>query len=384
MDREFQHDFCPPNASPFTGRAKLTVEQIEDAGLLEVLQAPGAGFGHWKILDQLLAEGRPFVFQEPLGQSREVKVALSGLFGRFVARAYLTRYLDFQFFAHVATKGVVLDNSLNLGVKKKQPGDLPDWVAAPANRSTIAVAEAKGSHDPAGPWRALERAWLQANRVDIEMRRKRLSVKRIAIVTRWGVGSGVPATPWIAVRDPVEEGEVSDPGIDSAAFVGIVRHHIANLVDPLGHTELAASLRLLTSASRYDREALADHAHRHVDEAATATDRSDDPRGPLIGGVVSRAGPFQEPALPPETLELLDSLDLRPTFVGVNSALAHAAVQGDESQIQAAMAVARARSLTRGDVASSTRADMPADGGTTGGRQQVGARVIRLTRRTPE
>ena len=98
MVREFLHEFWPPDESPFSGPARLTVEEIEAAGLLEVVQAPGAGFGHWRILDELLAPGTPFVFREPLGQSREVKVALSGLFGRFVARAYLTRYLDLQFF----------------------------------------------------------------------------------------------------------------------------------------------------------------------------------------------------------------------------------------------------------------------------------------------
>jgi hypothetical protein len=33
------------------------------------------------------------VFKEPLGQAREVKTALSGLFGRFVVRVYMERYL---------------------------------------------------------------------------------------------------------------------------------------------------------------------------------------------------------------------------------------------------------------------------------------------------
>ncbi|WP_245441937.1 hypothetical protein [Mesorhizobium hawassense] len=64
---------------------------IEDAGIREVLQTPGAAYGAWSILDALLTPtgvGTPFIFREPLGQAREVKVALSGLFGRFVARAY--------------------------------------------------------------------------------------------------------------------------------------------------------------------------------------------------------------------------------------------------------------------------------------------------------
>ena len=38
-----------------------------------------------------LGAGTPFVFRDPLGKAREVKVALSGLFGRFVARAAPTR-----------------------------------------------------------------------------------------------------------------------------------------------------------------------------------------------------------------------------------------------------------------------------------------------------
>ncbi|MEX2374520.1 MAG: hypothetical protein WD942_02910 [Dehalococcoidia bacterium] len=72
----------------------MDVSEIEDAGIREVLQTPGAAYGAWSILDALLAPtgaGTPFIFRQPLGQAREVKVALSGLFGRFVARAYQPR-----------------------------------------------------------------------------------------------------------------------------------------------------------------------------------------------------------------------------------------------------------------------------------------------------
>ena len=387
MDREFLHDFCPSGASPFAGPARLTVEEIEDAGLLEVVQAPGAGFGHWRILNQLLAQGSQFVFREPLGQSREVKVALSGLFGRFVARAYLTRHLHQKFFAHVTLKGIVLDQSINLQVIKKCRGDLPDWIAAPAAQAPLTVAEAKGSHDPTGPFRALERAWAQANRIRVERDGQRLSVKRVAVVTRWGVSTGGPSTPWIAVRDPVEEGDVSDPETEAAAFVGIVRHHIANLVGPLGHADLAGSLRSLTSAGAHDdREALVEDAHRHLQEAAASTARSDEAGKPLIGGIVSRAGPLRVPAVPPSTLEALDSLDLRPAFVGVNRDLARAAIQGYASGIRAAMEdVSTAAGEARDDAGSVTRAAAPAervDAAADWG--SAGARVIRLTSRTPE
>lgn len=387
MDREFQHAFWPSRASPFAGPARLTVEEIEDAGLLEVIQAPGAGFGHWRILGQLLVPGTPFVFREPLGHSREVKVALSGLFGRFVARAYLTRYLNLQFFAHVGLNGVVLDHSLNLRMTRESRGDLPDWVAAPANFGTIAVAEAKGSHDPAGPWRALGRAWTQAKRIRVEKGQQRLSVKRVAVVTRWGVSNGVPSTPWIAVRDPLDEGDISDPEVDAAAFVGVVRHHIANLVDSLGHADLAASIRLLTSAPTYgDREALVDDAHGHLEKAAASSDRSDEMGDPLIGGIVSREGPLRIAAAPSETLKMLDSLDLRPAFVGVNAALARAAIHGDVSRIRAAVEHATGTpGRTRDYTALGARADAsPERAGTASSRQHVGARVIRLTNRAPE
>jgi len=105
MLRTFLHDFHPPSANPIVGpTVGLTVQEIENAGIKEVLQTPGAALGSWALLDALLTPTgarSPFVFREPLGQSREVKVALSGLFGRFVARAYLERYFGLSVFTHV-------------------------------------------------------------------------------------------------------------------------------------------------------------------------------------------------------------------------------------------------------------------------------------------
>ena len=75
-------------------------------------QTPGAAFGSWTILEALLeptGDGTPFVFRRPLGEAREVKVALSGLFGRFVARAYLERYLAIFHFTTWDNCNVVLD-----------------------------------------------------------------------------------------------------------------------------------------------------------------------------------------------------------------------------------------------------------------------------------
>jgi hypothetical protein len=97
MTRKFLHQFEPEALSPvpYPGHeVELTVQEIEAAGILEVLQRTGARVGSWSLLEALLDPGTSqFLFRVPLGAAREVKVAVSGVFGRFVARAYLSRYL---------------------------------------------------------------------------------------------------------------------------------------------------------------------------------------------------------------------------------------------------------------------------------------------------
>ena len=74
MTRTFPHSFDPPTASPTTDpTANLDVSDIEDTGIQEVLQTPGAAYGAWSILDVQLTStgaGTPFIFREPLGQVR--------------------------------------------------------------------------------------------------------------------------------------------------------------------------------------------------------------------------------------------------------------------------------------------------------------------------
>ena len=96
---QFNHTFDPASAAPAGAQVDLSLVEIEDAGLMEMLQTPGAALGTWSLFDALLQPGSTaFIFREALGKSREVKVAISGLFGRFVARAYATRYLGFTHF----------------------------------------------------------------------------------------------------------------------------------------------------------------------------------------------------------------------------------------------------------------------------------------------
>ena len=261
MTRTFRYEFDPAQEDPIGGQddVELTVQEIEDAGLREVLQTPGAALGSWAILDALLeptGDGTPFVFRRPLGEAREVKVALSGLFGRFVARAYLERYFHLPVFVHLGHLPIVLDGPLHIVITRCASGDLPDWVACKSDLSDLTVAEAKGSSNQQGPRQALERAWKQAQRVDVLQGGCPVTVKRLAIVTRWGVATGEPLDPQMSVRDPIDEGEPISREVEDAIYVGLFRHHLANLLTRLGHAALPNSLRHLASADSDSDERL--------------------------------------------------------------------------------------------------------------------------------
>jgi hypothetical protein len=250
MTRTFIHSFDPASASPVSGpTVDLEVSEIEDAGIREVLQTPGAAYGAWSILDALLAAtgpGTPFIFKEPLGQAREVKVALSGLFGRFVARAYLERYFNLSVFAHLGSRTIDLDRRRKVKIQRLARGDLPDWIACASDLSSLTVAEAKGCHDVGGPAKTLDRAWKQAGRINVTARGRKITVKRIAVATRWGIATAGPTDAQLSVRDPIDEGEPIDPEETDALFIGLLRLHIANLIKPLGHAQLAGALHRLT------------------------------------------------------------------------------------------------------------------------------------------
>lgn len=339
MTRTLLHSFAPPAESPVAGpTVDLEVSSIEDAGIREVLQTPGTAYGAWSLLDTLLTPtgaGTPFIFKEPLGQAREVKVALSGLFGRFVARAYLERYFNLSIFAHLGSRVIDLDRRRKIKVKRLSRGDLPDWIACASDLSSLTVAEAKGCHDVGGPAKALDRARAQAKRIDVTVKDRKVSVKRIAIATRWGMAAAGPSEAFLSARDPVDEGDPIEPKDQDSLFIGLFRLHIANLIKPLGHAELAGALQRLTHQPFPQRlqddlgraRALLDAAPVREVEKATAL-------GGLIGGVVTRAGPITEADVAPADQEALARLNLRPIFVGIDRDLIRAAIDAEPQAVR--------------------------------------------------
>lgn len=339
MTRTFFHSFDPPAASPVSGATvDLEVSEIEDAGIREVLQTPGAAYGAWSILDALLTPtgaGTPFVFREPLGQAREVKVALSGLFGRFVARAYLERYFNLSIFAHLGSRTIDLDRRRQVKITRLSRGDLPDWIACAADLSSLTVAEAKVCNDVGGPAKALDRAWAQARRIDVTARGRKVTVKRIAIATRWGMAAAGPADAHLSVRDPVDEGEPIEPVEKDGLFIGLLRLHIANLIKPLGHNELAATLHRLTQQA-FPRRLQDDlgRARAMLDAAPVREVEKAAAMGGLIGGIVTRAGPITGADVAPGEQEALARLNLRPVFVGIERDLIRAAIDADPQAVR--------------------------------------------------
>lgn len=345
MKRTFTYSFEPPHLDPVspTGSStiSLSTRHIEDAGVREVLQTPGAALGSWALLDALLhptGAGTPFLFRQPLGHAREVKVALSGLFGRFVARAYLEHYLGLSIFIHLAGDRMVVDASRRIEVVRLENGDLPDWVACATGRTKLTVAEAKGSHDWFGGEQTLERAWTQVQRVAIKVRGKRVSVKRIAVVTRWGAATIGPADARLIVRDPDEAGEPISPDEERALFDGLFRLHLANLIEPLGHAELARSLRAFNESPTVDGQraarAQARRALRRAGVIDAGAGMTNTAVGPLVGGILTRAGPLRAASLSASDRETLTRLDLRPMFVGVELGVLKDAVEGDQPLAQ--------------------------------------------------
>ena len=153
---------------------------------------------------------------------------------------------------------------------------------------------------------------------------------------------GGPPDPWISVRHPVDEGDPTEQGEEDAMYVGLFRHHVANMITKIGHTELARAIRDLTAPSVHRGDVGADQgdksAREILDEAPRVAFAHDDERLTLVGGLVTRAGPIPELGVSRTELEVLARLDLRPVFAGIERELLHAAIKGDSSIIREALA----------------------------------------------
>jgi hypothetical protein len=320
LPRTFDYRFDPAALDPLGGSATatLTVQEVEDAGLKEILQTPGARFAPWSVLAGLLVAGRahaPFVFDEPLGRTRETRRALSDLFARCVARAWLERHLGLAAFCHV--------DAATPWIRRNAPGDLPDWLAVDLATGRLAIAEAKGCRAKAGVDAALARAWDQAQRIDVMAGGGLAAVDRIAVAMHWGV-RGRSATTRLVVRAAAGADSADDP---VAARAGLVRAHFANLLVGLGFPRLAAALRAISAAppERLPQRLRAAH---DLLAAARSTFVEGLPTAHLVGRLLTRSGPTPALHVTDDERRALGRLRLHPQFVGIERSALAAAIDG--------------------------------------------------------
>jgi hypothetical protein len=213
-------------------------------------------------------------------------------------------------------------------------GDLPDWVGW--GTSGLSIIEAKGCHDKVGPQLALSRAFLQACRAEIRVRRRLAAFKRFAIATRWGVAPPSAMSPMLWVRDPETPGDGVPLEDALEVGIGVARNHYSALLGSLGLIELSDGLRRLSSArSSSERSQAISSAQSALARTPTRQIRIDtgkEPTDELIGGYVTRAGPIGAELLTTDR-QVLSRLDMAPAFVGIERRILKAAIEGNSSQM---------------------------------------------------
>jgi hypothetical protein len=260
---------------------------------------------------------------------------LSGLFGRFVARAYLTRYLGYSEFVHITKPPMRITRAANAQLVRLHRGDMPDWVLWHPTLRQLAIAEAKGCHDRKGPDAALQRAWTQAHRADVEVNGQPVPLKRFAVASRWGIAAPPSMDPKLFIKDPEESDRHISENDRDELELGMVRRHYAALLRGLGYGELSKQLFAL---AELPPSFVFDFAEASAKNEFNSLHRRDiklptgvlAPEDTLIGGFVTRAGPAQRDIqISVAESETLSKVGLRPSFVGIETERLAAAIDGD-------------------------------------------------------
>ena len=328
----------------------LSVSNIEEVGLMEVLQPSGAKYGNWDFLEELLVEkphNESFVFENQLAAAREVKVSLSCLFGRFVARTYLQKYFGMTNFFHLQSDEFTLGGPKNIKIKRRAKGNLPDWIAIDKDYSNLMVAEVKGCHPSSGLKATIDRAWKQANRVEIDFNGNSIPLHRIAIVAHWGFTDGKTETPTkIYVKYSVDDHILTKPilpKIIEVIYLSLLREHLGRLLLSFGgkYEELANNIMEINQSTNIEEE------ESNISSSLISLNRTPKTEienternriGPisrlLIGTVVTKAGKIRIQNVTEDDVAKLMKLKLQPYFVGFDCELIEKIINGNLGEIQ--------------------------------------------------
>ncbi len=274
LSRTLRYEIEPPHLRPalITGDTiTIDMPSLAISATRELSQTSPVLMGLGPVIHDLLAPGSSEWRWRDSGPGvgREVRRAMSGLFGRFIARWYLETHhragafvpIDRDTFAfHVPSTGY----SFRVNRRPGETSDLPDWVwaappSAPIGQPDGGFLEAKGTYYRNQLLRSLGGAHTQLRQLTIEYRAAPtgswtpLQTKGWAVATGWATATpmkrGFPG-PILRVEDPVEQGEVWTERLSAAFFDGLRRLQIAQSLAGLGARRRAS--RILDSMARPD------------------------------------------------------------------------------------------------------------------------------------
>ena len=195
------------------------------------------------LFRSMIASGHDLRWRENgPGVGRDTRIAYSGLFGRYMARAYLTGNEDVRVLVPLDEAKRLLDGT-PYSIEKCPPGHglEADWIGVDGRRRLV-IAEAKGSFDKgvrtwSGPDRlpdVLHTALGQAQRTAVFRTSfsGALPAKRWAVASRWANEEN-GRCPTILAWDP-DEGELDDDDYEGLARL-LHRIDVEAVLKGLGH-----------------------------------------------------------------------------------------------------------------------------------------------------
>ena len=216
--REFWFRRGTPTSSNTRGTtSSILLPELGVAAARETLVTAALPFAAaWTgLFRELIADGQELRWRENgPGIGRDARIAYSGLFGRFMARAYLTANEGVRILVPLDVAKRVLQGT-SYSVAKYPPGGglEADWIGLD-NRRRLVIAEAKGSFDKgvrtwSGPHHipgTLKTAVNQAQRTNVfrKSASRPLPAKRWAIASRWA-NEDNELRPTLLAWDPDEE-----------------------------------------------------------------------------------------------------------------------------------------------------------------------------------
>jgi hypothetical protein len=254
----------PPSACPAelvsgkapSGDCEVDTDLVAACAMEEILQTGGGSSRPLALLfEELLVPGGDELVWKGNGPGRgkEMRRAFSGLFGRFFARAYLTRYHDFVWFTPIDGEPTNISNRMRVVRLQGKATELPDWVCGTGS-GRVAIAEAKGTSQAsngtgAGLPGPIRTAAGQLQGVVVEKLRKAagkerwtaISTKGWAVMSRWGVEIP-PRDAFLYVLDPDTQGEPPSAHERDEMVQDVARAHVGYLLAGMGFSELASQL----------------------------------------------------------------------------------------------------------------------------------------------